>query len=873
MIASLFSLIHQHTTVVTPNQRLAAYLLKKYHIHQHQQGKTCWLSIDLLPLSSWTQRLWDYDIAAIMDKPLLVLNTNQELILWEEVIGKAPESEHLLKLSELAKQARSAWSTLKKWRTDIHHPMFSLTENCRAFQRWAKQFVRRCQQNNWIDSASLVDLIIDRIQQQHFTLPQQLLLVNFAEITPQQHALLKACEQRGVHIIQHQLSINKNMHSSVRQIICHDDEQEIQTMACWAKNILDQHPTATIGCIAATLEEKRDTIISIFTDVLGNEAFFNISAGKTLSSYSIIQTALQLLLLPLKNIPIDILSFILHSPFLGDAEQEMLPRIQIDSFLRKQNMTYLDWEILWQIPLVQHCPGLVTRFKTVLQQRKEQPIAERMSWWIHHFATVLEILGWPGEQSLNSTEYQVVHSWLNLLKEMTALDNMLTSVHYYQALHYLSVIVGQTFFQPQTPEAPIQILGQLEGAGIPFDYLWITGMDDKAWPPPPQPNPFIPYDLQKRLQMPNASAARQLEYSLRLTTQFKQVSPVVIFSYAQYQEQEESRPSPLLADLPSESNTVLHLPLFSSAIDHIFAAQSLECFQDEQAPSLATYDTLPGGASIFEMQAICPFKAFAKLRLHAWAVETAELGLPAKNRGSIVHRTLELFWQEIGEHTQLQQLSTQDLSLKIKQHLKNALSQLAPFLQPSSIYLALVTERLSKLLTDWLILEKSRPPFKVIAQEQETTLKINNISLQLRVDRIDELDDGSQLIIDYKTKKICETQDWFSKRPTAPQLPLYCISHPTLTTGIAFAQLNSNNIQFKGLAQKELHIAGIKIFNEKSKADSSSWEEQLEQWRITLIQLFHDFQTGQAQVNPKDKQTCDYCDLHSLCRISEKANR
>ncbi len=56
--------------------------------------------------------------------------------------------------------------------------------------------------------------------------------------------------------------------------------------------------------------------------------------------------------------------------------------------------------------------------------------------------------------------------------------------------------------------------------------------------------------------------------------------------------------------------------------------------------------------------------------------------------------------------------------------------------------------RLQNLLVNWLELEKRRPYFNVIAIEKSTQIRINNVSVNLRIDRIDELSDGSKILID-----------------------------------------------------------------------------------------------------------------------------
>jgi len=95
--------------------------------------------------------------------------------------------------------------------------------------------------------------------------------------------------------------------------------------------------------------------------------------------------------------------------------------------------------------------------------------------------------------------------------------------------------------------------------------------------------------------------------------------------------------------------------------------------------------------------------------------------------------------------------------------------------------------RLQTLLRQWLALERQREAFQVAATEAELRLKLDALELRLRVDRIDRLPDGSQLIIDYKSS-VCRLQDWLGERPARPQLLLYSIAGE-MPGALAFAQL------------------------------------------------------------------------------------
>ncbi len=886
----LFDLITPDTTLLTPNQRLSAALLRQHSQLQTKQNKSCWQSLDILPMPSWIKRLWDECTSKRIGANPLLLSANQEAILWEILLRKSPESDSLLQVNATAELAMSAWELLKLWQVELNHPALTLTDDGRVFQTWAKQFQKLCRQHNWIDRNSIIDHIEKNLLEKIITPPAHIILVGFTEISPQHQHLLKLCEELGSKISHYNAAETA---LSIKKIALTDEETEIHHMARWAKAIYDEHlnkPPYLIGCVIPRLETLRETVLQIFSEIFAeNNTFtldhvllpFNISAGKNLKAFPIVHTAIELLKLQQYTIPIETISSILRSPFLGDAEQEQLKRAYFDSRLRSANITALSLQQLLKpnsaYNLSAACPLLAKRIqhylKRIAEFKKSLPISE----WIKHFIELLKLLGWPGERSLNSQEYQVTQRWLDLLTEYATFDTTLGSQSFAKTVEYLAELSAKTVFQIKTPDAPIQILGVLEAAEFPFKYLWVMGLDDTTWPSAPKPNPLIPQRLQKMLQMPHATSERELIYCEKLIGQLKSSATQIIFSYPLKNGDVDLRPSALLNSIEPITLKEIQLSSFASPAQKIFAAQALEKLVDETAPPILANEEIRGGTHIFKLQAACPFKAFAELRLHARRLEMPTLGLRAIDRGIIVHKALELIWQEIKDSSKLATLLEQEL----KQIIHDCAEQALHFILnatgeteiPNPRYLALELVRLEKILFDWLTLETSRPEFKVAFQEFEIQVTVGSIPVTLRVDRIDELPDGNFLIIDYKTGKNNDIKHWFGLRPDEPQLPLYCIIGNRQTIAIAFGQLHPDDMILMGACKKNIDIKSIKTLPEISHRDATLWDEQLYQWRTILEKLGNDFRDGVAKVDPKDPiQTCNTCKLHTFCRIHDHAH-
>lgn len=856
----IFDIINQYqdVTVLTPNRRLAATLHKLYQEQCLTQQLACWQTPDILPLSTWIERLWkEFTSNQVAAAPLL-LSPMQEQYMWEKILVSMKESEELLQIAEAATLAKNAWALLKQWRLDVNDVIFSSTEDALALRKWCAAFTTQCQQHAYIDSASLLDVL----QNKPLPIAKHLVLIGFTEIYPQLQHFLDHC---GAYIHHQQAAITLPL--SEKRITLHNAETELETIARFAKSRYQQNNQLRIGCVIPNLNDIRDRVEQVFTEVFAEDTPFNISAGKPLIQYPVIHTALLLLGLQKNKVPLTTFSFLLASPYLGHAESERLQRSLLDFKLREQN--YIDIDAS-QLPLIDHCPLLAKQMQTLFTMLHEKATIHTFYDWACLFNELLSALGWPGERSLNSEEYQVVTAWLKLLADFSSLDQIANPVNYAHALSTLQKITAHAPFQPQTPEAPIQVLGLLEAAGLPFDDIWIAGMDDMSWPPQPAPNPFIPKALQRQLQMPHATAERELHFCQLLLEQFRHNAKHIIYSNIVKTDKIELLPSHLIHDVTETTLVELDLNEYKPPSEEIFLSKAIEKMPDQNAPPILTDETIFGGSRLLQDQALCPFKAFATWRLHADSIETPQIGLRAKDRGVLVHAAMEAFWNQVQTQENLLSLDATTLAAEIDRAIDTVMVNTFNAIITKR-YMLLEKERLHKLIHQWLQVEKRRPAFKVISHEKKLAMSLNGVTLSVRIDRIDELDNGSRLIIDYKTNDENSIRHWFSDRPEQPQLPLYALNNPKETAALAFAQLCPGSYSFVGLSSHATDIKGITVIEESKAAENMTWPAQLQQWQLMLSTLAQSFAQGHASIDPKDtKTTCTYCELKPLCRIHEE---
>ncbi|OGT44756.1 MAG: hypothetical protein A3F42_05385 [Gammaproteobacteria bacterium RIFCSPHIGHO2_12_FULL_37_34] len=867
------------TTMLTPNRRLAARLHKIDRQHQINNGRKAWVTPDILPINNWFQRLFnDYLNQYALASPLL-LTSFQEEFIWEQIILSTLHTS-LLQLSKMVEMVQAAWTLSKEWHVDMHHPLFNTIDDCAAFQSWATLFQKMCTDNDWLDHASLPDFLMNKMIAKQITLPDYINLFGFTELSPQWKKLFAIGEQQGVtlHMVTSLSSIKNNVISRTR---FSNHDTEITTIARFAKTIARREPDAMIGCVVPTLEKTRDRVMQIFSEVFSDEKTygisinppFNISAGKSLSRYPIIHTALLLLNLYDDVISSETFSYLLRSPFLGEAEAERMQRARFDYFIRKKNINIIYLKPMLnqqnQPSLIKNCPSFARRIQQFLSFLDQEKKINGYGHWSQVFHQSLSLLGWPGERSLNSEEYQVVENWFKTTLQLARLDDILQPIDIKQALKALQHILDQAIFQIQTPEASIQILGTLEAAALPFDYLWVAGMDDRAWPPQAQPNPFIPRRIQRTLHMPHATAERELFYCQQLIQQFKQSAREIIFSHAEMEDDLPLQVSPLIQDLPEIECVQLKLDPALVHSEYIYHSRLLEKLVDDVAPPLPINEVAHGGVNVIKQQALCPFKAFAEIRLYAQPLESPLPGLRAKDRGTLLHLALEKIWEELHDHQRLLELDETALNKLIDECIIQTIDQVADVRNKSN-YFILEKKRLHRLIYAWLQIEKNRQPFTVSMQEKSVRLTLDKLTIAIRIDRIDEFSGGKKLIIDYKTGKHNHINNWFGDRPEDPQLPLYALLDPDCTIGVSFAELVPGGCGFKGVSQYSIDIKGINPIHEVKACKTIVWQEQIVHWKNTLHKLSNDFYDGVAHVDPKDPyKTCLWCALKPLCRINE----
>ncbi|MEK7758645.1 MAG: PD-(D/E)XK nuclease family protein, partial [Pseudomonadota bacterium] len=407
----------------------------------------------------------------------------------------------------------------------------------------------------------LPDAVRNAISAGRLTPLRSLILAGFDELTPQQDALLNAVRAAGVTVTP---LTSADQSARVARVGYDDRRAEIHAAAVWARAALESGQTR-IGVVVPDLSVQRANIVRLFDEALLPAALlpgadvvrpYNVSLGEPLSAWPVIHAALLMLEFGTGSLPMARLGTLLRSPFLAGATNEASARAQLDALLRQEGEETVSISALLrrtQTELAKPqaaAPQLNAQLRAWRDAIPARATRLAPSAWSEQFAALLKLAGWPGDGPLDSDSHQAVMAWRELLAAFAAQDMVSTRPVYAEALATLRRMAGERVFQPQTPAAPVQVLGLLEASGLDFDSLWVMGLDDESWPPSPRPNPFLPLDLQRTRGLPHASAERELEFARRLTERLAASAGNVVFSHPLNSGDEKRRASPLLQAFP-----------------------------------------------------------------------------------------------------------------------------------------------------------------------------------------------------------------------------------------------------------------------------------------------------------------------------------
>ncbi|MGC1509298.1 hypothetical protein FT643_09670 [Ketobacter sp. MCCC 1A13808] len=879
--------------ILTPNRRLSAWLMNDYEQWMLQQGKLAWQPPQALPIDSWLQELFHQHALSDGHDPFPTLLTQlQSRVLWSSIVEN--ELEPGMDLEGVVQLCIQARGLIKRWLLAPDDWQQLETPENRFFCHCYRLYVARLESLNSIDPVAIPELLIKHVKVSRERI-KNVYLHGFNDVSEPGLLRLKDwLEQSGIGV---HISGQKRIAGELFTIAHADYVDQFRQALLWGVEQWLSQPSIRVGIVVPNLQSSRLKLQQFCEDIASAnkdkiqgpwQDVINITAGQPLSQYPIVAHLLLLLGGLKASLSLAEWDILLKSPYFklaaGSLKQlDALTRFElfdrfVESLKQSNRARYnLDQiETLWSAflldtPLPESTesgtPLLeVEDNQSLLHLNKKHGFGQWLS-WLERFTRALS---WGQHRTLGSSEYQIMQRFREMLRTSWELDPYLTTVTWGEFVRELGIQTRSIVFQPQTETAPIQIMGSLEASGLNFDALWVCECESVNWPQITTPNPLLPRRTLVKFNMPGSGPERELAYAKAMLSGFRSAAKMVMFGWSQFEGEVEHLLSPLLADIPTARFRSENLDAESRAKQQRPLFELIDTLPADEKGSVVEDGRTKGGSALIKAQSLCPFKSFAEYRLGIRSPEQMQDGVKASDRGSLIHKVLESFWTSINSSAELNALVMDETVFD--SHLDDLINrEMLEFrkrihLTPEALY-ALEHARTFSALKSWILnSEVLRQPFTIDRIEKRQSINVAGLELSLTVDRIDELEDGSKIVIDYKTGSVT-TSSWLGERPEEPQLPLYTLLDPAQTRGVYFAIVRPDKSEWQGLGEEGIGFSEKKLRTVKTPVEG--WDSQVQQWKHTLELLAQEFLQGHATVTPLKETTCQYCHLSSVCRIKE----
>ncbi len=849
----IFAQLDDHTQIITANARQARMLYKSYLATSARafidQGQ-------IIDYETWLRQSSEQYGAQSVLKHKIISPIVQNF-LWQDIAQRYKQESFVS--GDIKSLLSSAYKTMIHYGFSAQDLNLQHDENSSAFAHMWQQFDALLEKNHlqtghYYPKALLAALESSSCKPFAY---KKIIRYGFVQSSPLDQAIFTALETKGVCIVDAEQASNAAL-APIDAYSCTNPKDQYRQMLAWARVYIEKHPNAQVACVVPNLNQDWSQLQYLAGDMLHpHRVRFSITGGEPLLSQGIVECAFLSLSLQHKT-PYKTFKKWFKSPYLedlGSAQQRLEMLHDLDTFFHDE-MPLSSVLAHLQNHHADHsiCSLLARLLSHDFPVRTG--IHQARTWMDEHF----KILQFPNYTRLSSASYQAFMMLADSLDQLFELDFYHTHLDQESFVFKLQLLWQSTMFQVQSPKnVSIRIMGPLEAQCIPFDALYLADFDARNYPLQRDYNPFIPISMQIQHQMPKACAAKEYAIAQATLKNYRQFTKNIVVSYAKDD-------SSGLMQYPS---TLIEGLKFKTA--HFYQSAQEDKVEisvlDDDDYGLALHDKLKKGAmKMLQFQSICPFRAYAQVRMGLEPHEQAGYYLPAWLRGSIMHDVLANFFSKITNQESLKQLSQAQKSKLLDGFIQKALKDYGKkhsSLEDFSIQ-KLEALRLKELLLVWLETELSRSPFSVIATEKKQRFVVGPLEITMRIDRLDRLENGDLLLIDYKSSKK-SIASWFAPRPMEMQMLIYAGLMDI--NGMAYATISPQCTQMQGIAQMDYGIKGIPSSKETSYSGKQSFLEVKDAMREKVESLAEDIQQGRAVVDPNHPhQACTYCHLKRLCR-------
>ncbi len=867
--------------VVAASERAARAVATGYHRARRAEGLAAWPAPAIQDWQTFLRTAWQ-DRSPANDGRLL-LDPLQEQSLWANIVGS---DQHVATLLE-GPRNRMASLAMEAHKLICSYAPHYLRESQRAswqgdaenFSAWLSAFDETCRNSKLLSPARLPLELTPLLESASAAAAQPerppLLLTGFDRILPIQRRVFDAWG-KWQEVASCEPASERRFYSAA------DTRAELTACALWCKQQLATDPHTRLLVITQDLAQRRGEIERAFLNFAGSGSaatspslLFEFSLGVPLSQVGLARGAHLLLRWLSGFIQEQELDWLLST---GQTATDAAESIALQTYMRiirRRGLERPDWTLNTFInsrtgaPLPPLWANRMAEAQRLLAEQSRE-VRSPLE-WAELVPQILKTSGWPGARPLASAEFQALRRWQDTVESCAALGFDGRRIRWPEFLSALARALDETLFAPESHDAPIQIAGPAESAGLTADAIWFMGANEIGWPASGATHPLLPPEVQREAAMPHATVQLDWELARAISLRLLRSASQVNFSYARQTEDVETRASRLMTNLAGTAQ-----PLPAELIPPSSPDALTITFEDASRIPFPP-GKVEGGSSVLTFQSQCPFKAFASSRLAAQGWLPAEAGLTAAQRGSLLHAVLHSVWggPPLGIRSQKELLALNDRKAFVADHVAHAMERaLRSGLRERMPrrYIELEAQRLTRLVSEWLDYEATRLAFDLAGTEVSYTVSLAGLSFDLRLDRIDRLNDNSLLVIDYKTGEV-SPKLWELPRPDDVQLPLYAgfaIASDEELGGLVFGKVRSGKSGFAGHVGDARATLISSLSSTNALVKNKFAAEMLIDWRNYIDKLASDFLSGRAEVDPRDyPKTCERCGLQTLCRIQE----
>jgi probable DNA repair protein len=886
LTSRLIEAVDSGLTVLVPNTELAAALTDFVDRSHQASGHQIWPTPRIRDFGGW---LKDRHVGRqLIDSTVpRCLSDVEERELWRDSVLGSDLGPRFLEPSGAARAARRARRATHEYGIPMGAIAADGGEEASIFVEWSARFAQRCRDLKCVGADELLGSLVQEGSAGAASDADGGANVAWIE-SPLWRPVARGWLERHAGAPLAPLRATPATRSARAQILrAQAPAAELASIAEWARGHLAMREEFRAWICVPDLAQRRAELVDAFDAALAPHRFalhegdagapYAVAGGTPLADYAPVRSALELLSAASGRIPFARFSALLRAPELCESSFEASAAACLDVALRAcapAEASLPEWlKLAQKVVLAQQLRPVtaLAHIAAALQPLAGLAGSHPLSRWLSIWIAAFESGPWRFRHRWSSGEYQSAERFRELLATLALGDASLGSQSRTSAESILRRAARDTPFQVQTGVPPIWVSGQWMDPWLDYAGLWVASCDETHWPPPVEPLPLLPVRLQRQHGVIAASMESQLRFAENLQRRWLERANRCAFSCADAEDGRRAAPSPLLASslaeldgasgaVPSDLAPAPAYPHWRAQLER---APIIERLDDEWAPPFGEGERTRG-VSTLKAQSRCAFRGFAATRLQAEPLENPVPGFNERERGELVHDTLQQIWSTLGGSAGLaEQLGRpHQLSQLIMDSAGGAIARLSARRDPGPRWRDRERERLLKLIGRWLELESQRGPFEVERLEAGSEIARHaGLDFSVRVDRIDRLPDGSRLLIDYKTGAV--SRDWQTERPDNPQLPIYALLHARSLIAVAYGKINAAECTFVAESERSGVFPGRRATRMEGLG---SLAELMGRWSERIERLAREFREGRAAVDPLPA-ACRSCHLHGLCRV------